>query len=440
MQFVFFCFLFAVLSLGRAFSVLHINIASTQLFITEIVILISLPLLIVKRKQILELPLAFLSVLTAYFLFGCFYLFSGLLSGNIFALRDIVFCVYILFLPLALVIFSQQRNLKFFLLILLLADLIGILVGRLWIFEIYPSTLLRDFLSKTREFNLGVYYGIAISFLISFYSVLRYKRHKIITLVLLSLNLYMSLVFGKRTLWFACIALFVFYGLIMRAKFLRMLIALVPIFLFVSGVLCYIDFKPARGIEQKEVITSKAKTLALFHKELLGSPKVKDLALRLNSKDSESYGNIKWRVSIWEQSIKFGLSSPLLGRGFGVYPEYTVKAQKLLGPTKPGEGSNVTPCHNHLISIFMKMGLLGLSLFLFISVFTFVYGLRYIKHCKNEFLKCFLTASLGAFLFWHAIALFFDAIDSPPTSIFIWIIAGLIFAAVRADKQAKLHE
>jgi hypothetical protein len=34
-------------------------------------------------------------------------------------------------------------------------------------------------------------------------------------------------------------------------------------------------------------------------------------------------------------------------------------------------------------------------------------------------------------------ALFIDLIDSPPTSIFLWIIMGLIFASIEIDKQYK---
>ena len=33
-------------------------------------------------------------------------------------------------------------------------------------------------------------------------------------------------------------------------------------------------------------------------------------------------------------------------------------------------------------------------------------------------------------------ALFFDVIDSPPTSIFLWIIMGAIFAAIEVDKNS----
>jgi divalent metal cation (Fe/Co/Zn/Cd) transporter len=58
-------------------------------------------------------------------------------------------------------------------------------------------------------------------------------------------------------------------------------------------------------------------------------------------------------------------------------------------------------------------------------------------YCNSEFIKHFLLALLGAFIFWHAMALFFDIIDSPPTSIFLWILFGFIFGVVAIDKQLK---
>ena len=62
------------------------------------------------------------------------------------------------------------------------------------------------------------------------------------------------------------------------------------------------------------------------------------------------------------------------------------------------------------------------------------YAIRHLKKCNSEFIKLVLVGVLSALVFWHVMALFFDAIDSPPTSIFLWIFIGLIFAAVKKDR------
>lgn len=72
---------------------------------------------------------------------------------------------------------------------------------------------------------------------------------------------------------------------------------------------------------------------------------------------------------------------------------------------------------------------------MFINGYIFIHGLRYVKKCKTDFSRCFLIGSLGAFVFWHTVALFFDIINSSPTSIFLWIIIGFIFNAIEVDKK-----
>jgi O-antigen ligase len=96
------------------------------------------------------------------------------------------------------------------------------------------------------------------------------------------------------------------------------------------------------------------------------------------------------------------------------------------------------PPHNHLLTVFLKMGVLGLALFLFINSYVFIYALAYLKKTKLKIINNLLIALLGAFVFWHTLALFFDVIDSPSTSIFLWIFIGSIFAAVKLDRKANV--
>jgi hypothetical protein len=118
-----------------------------------------------------------------------------------------------------------------------------------------------------------------------------------------------------------------------------------------------------------------------------------------------------------------------------VYPQY--KIWGYIPPQGIGVNSKIIPAHNHLITVFYKMGFLGLGLFLFINCYAFGCGLLYIKKCANKFLRSFLIGALGAFVYWHMTALGFDVIDSPPTSIFLWVIIGLIFAAIETDKRKR---
>jgi len=81
-----------------------------------------------------------------------------------------------------------------------------------------------------------------------------------------------------------------------------------------------------------------------------------------------------------------------------------------------------------------KTGFLGLVLFLFINIRIFLYGFKHLKKCKSELYRRLLIATLGGLVFWHSIALFIDALESPPTGIFLWILLGLVVSLVHADK------
>jgi O-antigen ligase len=157
------------------------------------------------------------------------------------------------------------------------------------------------------------------------------------------------------------------------------------------------------------------------------------------SPESAALGNIAWRLNIWKQSLKFYSDSPLVGKGFGVYPVYDIWGTHQY-PKGIYLNSKMVPMHNHLITIVFKMGVLGLGLFLFINIYVFMYALSYLNKCKLRLINNFLVALLGSFVFWHTFALFFDVIDSPPTSIFLWIIMGLIFAAIEIDKSSSVCE
>jgi len=436
-EFLFLLFLFGTLSFGRAFSIFGITTSLIPLFITETFLFISVPLIIVNYKNISnKFTKIFLIFITIYFVFGCFYLFLGLINKNLFALRDIVLCGYILFLPIAFIIFSNLKNLKVFLFILFLSNLINLMVGRFLILDVYPSITIYNFISKTKFFNLGLYYGIAVSFLICFYNYLRLKTFRFLALVLLSLNLYMLIVVGVRTLWVATISLIIFLFFVLKKKIMKLFVRFILIFLLVSSILFYLDFIISGSLEMK-MASGKAKSLTLFLDIATKTFVAEKLptAEKLPFEVKARLDNIIWRLKVWRGALKFGLKSFIWGRGFGIYPRYEIWGYH--EPQGIGIDSGIIPTHNHLISIFYKMGVVGLSLFLFVNIYVFFFALRHLRISNSEFIKCFLTGSLGVFIFWHTMALFFDVIDSPPTSIFLWIIMGAIFAVIEIDKESK---
>lgn len=440
---LFFCFIFGVLSLGRAFSVLHIDIANVPLFITEAMIFISLPFIVANRKSLLKLPKNLLAPLILFFLFGLFYFAYGLLSGNLFVLRDIVLFGYILFLPLTYIILPQVNRLKLFLPFILLCNLVALIIGALFVFDYYFMYHILT-LRYIKSLSLGLCCGIATAFFISFFYYTRNRLFKALSLFFTSSSLFLLILFNVRTLWVAYIGLWIFYFLIFKRRLIKFVFALLPYLLIIACIVFSLAHNSNELIQRKESIMSKARSFGLIHK--IGALDNLRRSSVLSGQQYEEYecvGNASWRLGIWKQAVMFGSESILIGRGFGVYPKYHALDNPRAtfdNPTGIGLNSGVIPPHNHLITVFYKMGLLGLILFLFINFYIFIHGLKYIGKCRADFTRYFLIGSLGAYVFWHVMALFFDLIDSPPSSVLLWIISGAILAIIEMDKKEKAVE
>lgn len=479
---IFLVFVFFVLSLGRAFSLFHIG----PVYITEIVLFLSLFLFFCEKKVFLQIPPVLLISISAYFIFSFLYLLSGLLKNNLFALRDIVLSYYLLFFPIVFIIFSEKNKLKLFLITLFFGNIAGFILGRLLLYRSFELPQWLWFITQIKGFNYALYYGISMSFLISFFNFTKQMIYKFCIMLLLVLNLYMLIVWGIRTAWISCIilALFLFMLTSWKEK-VRLIIYFIPIF-FIAVAINLTYSLDSEGI-RKAVISAKLPSMQLFLKTALNKKKepllsekvsfsqqipntkhenlnfyekekmlreeefvlqdkfykpkeafprshvilVNVLASKLPQEYKDTFANIQWRLGVWDIALNFGLEHPILGGGFGIYPIM------IPPPVTFRANSGIKPVHNHIITVFYKMGIVGLGLFLFINIYSFLYGLAYLKRCNTAFCKYFLIGSLGSLVFWHAMAFFFDVIDSPPTNIFLWIILGLIFACVQADRKEE---
>jgi len=137
----------------------------------------------------------------------------------------------------------------------------------------------------------------------------------------------------------------------------------------------------------------------------------------------------KWRLSIWKQAIDFARESMWLGKGFGVYPDYyfpTDPNHLMQNIKKIDVGSGIIPAHNELITIFYKMGLIGLGIFLFFNIYVFIMGHRALQITKQSFSAIVNLTTLGCFCWWHIMALTSDMIDSPNMNIFLWVFLGIL--------------
>ena len=529
MKLFFFIFLFGTLSFGRAFSILHLDTPLGVVFVTEIFLLLNIPVLLDRYKSLAKLPKLFLVVLSIYFIYAFYYLCVGLLRGNIFALRDIVLSAYILFLPITFIYLNNLKSIKSLILIIILSNIINLFSARCLILGSYPSEAFRNFIINSKLFNFGLYLGIVSSFIISFYEYVKPKVYRFLALIVLSCDVFMLITISLTSLWIATFALSCFFLLMLKGRFLKLLICFIPVFILTSSIIYYLDAK-IMSTANKDGVIAELKGLKLFFYQVpvksepakpsfkaeadlvqvpvksepakpsfkeeadlvqvpaqsepakpsfkaeadlvqvpaqsepakpsfkaeadlvqvsaqsepakpsfkteadLVQVPVKNEPKKIYTKEEISQKNIDWRLSIWKQTLKFAMDSPLFGKGFGVYPVYEIGTSYQF-PRKVYFDPWMVPAHNQFVTIFFKMGILGLLLFLVINIYVFAYSFSYIKKYNDKFINNLIISLLGAFVFWHALAFSFDVIDSPPTSIFLWIILGMIFAGVNNDKS-----
>jgi hypothetical protein len=472
-RFVFFFFLLGTLAFGRAFSALHINIPLCPLFITELVLIFNLPLLFFRRKELSGMPRRFGLLLLAYTIYSSSYLVMGVIKGNYPALRDVTVSLYALFIPITVINLSDTRSIRRLVFTIITANVINIYAGMCKSLDRHPNDAIRVFLDQAKMLNYGMYYAMACAFILALYAGIKGKALRFFAVVLLSLNIYMLIECPSTSMWAATLPFLAFLAVALRKNLVRpALVSIVGVMainiMFLTGshykqLPIYeffgqprkasspiyantpdsivkdpekIDEIRAKSFEEAKVgnIIKEAKGVQIFFSNKLYLDRLIEQAPSAASTEETNALNINWRLTIWKQTLKFARDSLIFGKGFGTYPVYKIRITHQ-SPTGMYLNSNIVPAHNHLITIFFKMGIIGLVLFICLNGAVFYYGCRYMSICRDAFLKSVITALLGTFVFWHILAMFFDVIDSPPIGIFFWVIAGAIIAVVNVDRD-----
>ena len=424
-------FIFLLFSFQRAFSVINVS----YIFITEVTLFFCLFYCFFNRRYLLKIPSHFLIPISIYCLTGFLYFLKTLAERNMYGVRDIVFFAYPLFLPATFIIFSTKNRLKIFLAIILLSNIVSLLVPILYLEDIVYIKPFKMFFYETRIFNYGLTYGVSFAFLIQLFILTRRIIYKTGIMLVCASSIAMIAYWGLRSALVALLPLGLFMLITLRKQLFKFMLYSLLIFPLIFAASSSLSMpQPFKNVKLLEKLT----TLKHILQEKITPRKSQGPLTEKNTDNLESpyYSSLKWRFDIWQTILRAGLEAPLFGRGFGVL--FIVPSGRRMSFV--GVNSGLVPAHNHIIAVFSKMGFFGLVLFLFMNIYVFFYCLEYLKQTGDKFTKYLLQGCLGAFIFWHAMALFFDVIDSPPTTVILWIIIGLIFACIEVDKERIIEE
>ncbi len=145
------------------------------------------------------------------------------------------------------------------------------------------------------------------------------------------------------------------------------------------------------------------------------------------------------RISRWAAAVNIIEAHPLLGVGWGAYPnQYQNYRNPML--TTPISYIHALP-HNDYLEYFSETGVFGLLSWLMFMVYFFVKGVRNYFLIQDEFMRNLLLGCMGGVLSYEIHAMFNDFLQYDKVAVPFWIsiaIAVIIMEQGRAARKKEL--
>ena len=459
----------ATLAFGRGFSMLGLNILGIRIYVTELVILLTAPLIIVRGRRLLSMPTEILVCMSLYFLFGAAHEIYALSHGYMRALRDVFVFEYVLFAPLCFIFYEKFKKSHLIIQCLVLANVISI-ISNFAVFVGFRDTVFNVFVMSTKAYISGLFCVFFLNFYIFKLLSVQEIRKRYFFIIIAGFNLYVAVFLGELTillaLFFSVSVWLTLYGKRVLKIFLCILfvfslcvIALKPFFHDFHDTTehkIYSALESIYSAADYATVTMPEMTTDTVYRETDGHYDVIMDKLSIDDayptvfrnkffrylvfSDEKRRGlnSLVWRLDIWWQTFIYSLEHPVLGNGFGTNIDYMVWG---IRSDHEADGQPpLIPVHNCWLTIFYKTGAIGLLLFLLIHIFVLLHLKNYLKKTSSgeeELLSSvFLCLLLGT---WHVVAFLFDSFDSPPSSIFLWIILGLFVGVYNVINNLEEH-
>lgn len=395
--------------LGRQFSHLAIRIEETDLYITEIVLVVAW-MLVGLRKVTAQEKLFGKSGLNGLFLIyyalGLICLFRGAADFGMEALRHSVIVYYSLFYFLILELITDLSKLERILKLSLVASTIALLA------VLYNWASGFGFETSTEVKRYGANIGALSLVLCSLFwlslSIFKVKsKAKSLLQILLPFQLFAAIfLIQHRSLLLALIGGLAFiFALISKTRTLRYLVLIVCALLL---IICVNQFS---GI-------------------LSGNVMVKDtLARAVSTLTPTQDPNSAHRIAMWGQMLKRTAREPMLGEGFG--PPFSAFFS---GRFYDYSERRLHP-HNSFLWILNRMGIIGFGVFSLLILRFYTSGIKAYRRMNAGKSKAYLLALLSSHFCISIFAFFNVVLEGPSMGIFFWIIMGLTMALVKTEEE-----
>lgn len=409
----FFFFLIAGLfTIGKGFAVIKIDVGPIPLFISEAVMFFLLVSFVIPKyiyKKGMFKRDFFFHVLFLYLSLGAVNLILNINKYGMFAIRDAVMVYYSVFILITLEVVNNIKKFEFLYKLLYVCGTAGLIIGALFSFsESFSKLPLIEFI---KEDSQVVYYSFLSVGIFCFFPFARRKLTQNILILSLGIALTEIVILGYRSVWLALAVSIIFVCILTKedafktiSDIMKTALRILPLFVLIIAVTAYF---------QKD-------RFFYFYDKIIWFIHPEETIYASNTTD--------WRFALWQRAIHTTVTSfPMLGAGFGCPYQFQgiIAGQILPQATGFGVNSQITMPHNVLISVFYKMGLLGLLCYLTMNILFFVKCLNFYNDCRDNLKRSFMLVLLGCFVCWQIISLFFPVLENPQNGIFLWVLIGL---------------
>ncbi len=154
--------------------------------------------------------------------------------------------------------------------------------------------------------------------------------------------------------------------------------------------------------------------------------------------ESSSFGR---RIAIWKFTESMIKDQPLLGSGLGTFKYNTLKYQAKF--FDQGQNRTIYPygfaqkAHNEYLQLWAELGIIGLSIFIWLMVSYFNYGIKMLRKTKNDYKQGILIGLMGAVVAILVDSLFGFPFHLPASIILFWVVLGLSMVIGKDNNQIQ---
>lgn len=250
--------------------------------------------------------------------------------------------------------------------------------------------------------NVFAFYLLLLLFIHWLYASLTplpfWKKHPVLKNIFYTINILLLIFTYTRAAWLGFAAFLLIIGILRYRK------SLIIVFIF-TGILFSLFFP--------------------IHQLLLRNYGINlqnnNLIARLTSR-SEEADSISWRQSLITETIPIILQRPLFGYGYGTFPLVWENIR-----SKAHFYDDSSEAHNDYLRLALEVGLVGLTLYLFILIKLFIISAKPVHHESDQPKHLFFFASIIVF---SLLSVSDNMLHHTPVMWWLWTIWGMWMADI----------